>query len=50
MHYFRGNSNKAMELYQSAIQNSRSIFEMQQAYLAKEVFTSQVINNLYDVK
>lgn len=31
-----------MELYDAAIHNSRSIVEMQQAYLAKEVFTTQV--------
>ena len=41
--YFRGNKDKALELYDAAVNNSRSILEMQQGYLAREVFTTQVI-------
>lgn len=33
-----------MELYDLAVANSRSILEMQQAYLAREVFVTQVIS------
>ncbi|XP_019852329.1 PREDICTED: mitochondrial import receptor subunit TOM70-like [Amphimedon queenslandica] len=37
----KGNKEKALELYDAAVKNSRSILEMQQGYLAREVFTTQ---------
>ena len=47
---FSGNQTRAGELYELAINNSRSILEMQQAYLAREVYSTQVcVCTLYNV-
>jgi lipopolysaccharide biosynthesis regulator YciM len=43
-----GDYERAEELYQSAVDNSRSLLEMQQAFLSKEIFSTQV-NILHDV-
>ena len=37
----RGNTDRAMELYENGIQYSRSHLEMSQAYIAREVVISQ---------
>jgi tetratricopeptide (TPR) repeat protein len=36
-----GDYERAEELYQSAVDNSRSLLEMQQAFLSKEIFSTQ---------
>ena len=43
----RGNKERANELYRQAIDNSRSMMELQQAYIAHEVFTTQVDHTHY---
>ena len=37
-----GATKRANELYRQAIDNSRSMMELQQAYIAHKVFTTQV--------
>ena len=41
-YFLRGNKERAHQLYNEAIDNSRSIMELQQAYIAYEVFSTQV--------
>ena len=45
----RGNKERANELYRQAIDNSRSMMELQQAYIAHEVFTTQVDHIHYEL-
>ena len=43
----RDNKERANELYRQAIDNSRSMMELQQAYIAHKVFTTQVDHTHY---